>query len=98
MKAMIEAALAGVKDPELHEPITELGLIYGVEEESSGVFKIRMTMTTPACPYAAELIEQVLKAVQSVEGVTKARVELVWQPPWSTERMSEEAKFRLGVV
>lgn len=97
MKEKIEAVLNQIVDPELRLPITELGLVYGVTEETPGVWKITMTMTTPACPYAQDLITEVLKKVQAQDGVTKARVELVWQPPWSKDRMSEAAKLKLGV-
>lgn len=97
MKDRIEAVLGQVVDPELRLPITDLGLVYGVAEEEPGIWQITMTMTTPACPYAQDLITEVLKKVQALKGVTKARVELVWQPPWSKDRMSESAKLKLGV-
>lgn len=91
---MLEA-LRKCVDPEIGENLVDLGLIYGVDVKG-GAVKVRMTLTTPGCPMHAFLVKQAEEAVKKVEGVKKAEVELVWDPPWTPERMSETAKKRLG--
>jgi metal-sulfur cluster biosynthetic enzyme len=76
--------------------IWELGLIYGVVVSPRGEVDVRMTLTAPACPAAGMLPPEVEQKVQQVAGVSAARVELVWDPPWTPERMSEAARLELG--
>ncbi len=94
----IVEALKTIFDPEIPVNIVELGLIYGVEvDKDTGNVDIEMTLTTPACPVAGTLPGEVETKVKTVEGVNEVVVELVWDPPWSMERLSEAAKLTLGV-
>jgi len=93
----IEAALKRVYDPEIPVDIWELGLIYDVFVTADGVAAIKMTLTAPACPAAQILPGQVEQAAKSVAGVTDAKVEIVWEPAWSKDRMSDAAKLQLGL-
>jgi FeS assembly SUF system protein len=86
-----------VYDPEIPVNIYDLGLIYGVEVTPEGRADVRMTLTSPACPAAQSLPPEVEQKAASVPGITEARVEVVWDPPWGMEMMSEEAKLELGV-
>jgi len=88
-------ALRSVIDPEIGLNIVELGLIYGVHVEKDKI-KIRMTLTAPACPLASFIVQQAREKVESVPGVESVEVELVFDPPWTPERLSEEAKKKLG--
>jgi FeS assembly SUF system protein len=94
---LVIKALSGVFDPEIPVNIYELGLIYGVIIEASGAVGIRMTLTAPACPAAQFLPAQVKEKVAAVPGVTDARVDVVWDPPWDRDRMSEAARLQLGM-
>jgi FeS assembly SUF system protein len=94
---LIQAALKKVYDPEIPVDVWELGLIYDVFVTAGGVAGIRMTLTAPACPAAQILPGQVEAAAASVEGVTGAKVEIVWEPGWTKDRMSEAAKLQLGI-
>lgn len=87
--------LRGIFDPELQYNIVDLGLIYDLKIEGS-VAKVKMTLTTPACPYGPMLIEQVRLLLPTIQGIKEARIELVWEPPWSPQRMTEEARLELG--
>src|SRR5215510_8171591 len=93
----IQAALKTVYDPEIPVDIWELGLIYDVFVTASGVAAIRMTLTAPACPAAQILPGQVEQAAKSVDGVTDAKVDVVWEPGWTKDRMSDVAKLQLGI-
>src|SRR5579884_1916735 len=84
-------------DPEIPANIYDMGLIYGVEIEPSGAAHIRMTLTSPACPVAGSLPPEVQAKVQGVPGVASAKVDVVWEPPWSPDMMSETAKLELGM-
>jgi metal-sulfur cluster biosynthetic enzyme len=88
-------ALSNVIDPELGLDFVELGLIYGVEIEGGGV-KVTFTLTTPGCPIGPQVTEQIEEFVGELEGVRTVECEMVFTPPWSPERMSEDAKFALG--
>ncbi len=98
--ADILKALKSVYDPEIPVDIYELGLIYKVdfeqEGEGAGLVKIDMTLTAPGCPVAGEMPIWVENAVAEVEGVKKVTVDMVFDPAWTPERMSEEAKLELG--
>jgi FeS assembly SUF system protein len=93
----IQAALKKVYDPEIPVDIYELGLIYDLFVTADGVAAIKMTLTAPACPAAQILPGQVGEAAKSVAGVTDAKVDVVWEPPWTKDRMSDVAKLQLGM-
>ncbi len=96
LKEAVIAALKTVYDPEIPVDIYELGLIYELEVEASGSVSIQMTLTSPACPVAESLPGDVEARVRAAEGVTDVVVDLVWNPPWGMERMSEAARLQLG--
>lgn len=96
VRARIFAALKTVYDPEIPVDIYELGLIYEVELSERGIAAVKMTLTSPACPVAGTLPGEVESKVRSVDGVRDCAVELVWDPPWDKEMMSEAAKVTLG--
>ena len=93
----IQAALKTVYDPEIPVDIWELGLIYDVFVTAEGVAAIRMTLTAPGCPAAQILPGQVGAAAKTVAGVTDAKVDVVWEPGWTKDRMSDAAKLQLGM-
>ena len=93
----IHAALKKVYDPEIPVDILELGLIYDVFVTADGVAAIRMTLTAPGCPAAQILPGQVADAARGVDGVTDAKVDVVWEPGWTKDRMSDAAKLQLGL-
>jgi len=93
----IIAALSKVFDPEIPVNIYELGLVYDIVVDEASVVGIRMTLTAPACPAAQFLPEQVKNAVAAVPEVTEVIVDVVWEPSWTRERMSEAAKLQLGL-
>jgi FeS assembly SUF system protein len=97
LRPAIQAALKTVYDPEIPVDIWELGLIYDVFVTSDGVAAIKMTLTAPACPAAQVLPGQVAAVVKNVPGVTDARVDVVWEPGWTKDRMSDAAKLQLGM-
>ena len=88
-------ALRGVIDPEVGLSIVDLGLVYGVEI-ADGRVDVRVTMTTPACPLGDQITRDIEERVGAVAGVAAAHAELVWDPPWSPDRMSVHAKEMLG--
>lgn len=97
IKTGVVETLKTVYDPEIPVDIYELGLIYDVEvDEESGVF-VRMTLTSPMCPVAETLPPEVEAKVRSVPGVTDVKLDLVWDPPWHPDMMSETAKLELGM-
>ena len=93
----IVAALKTVFDPEIPADIYELGLIYKVEINDERAVDVTMTLTTPNCPAAGELPTQVENAVASVPGVGVVNINLVWEPAWSPDRMSDEARLVLNM-
>jgi FeS assembly SUF system protein len=97
LKPAILDAIRTVFDPEIPVNILELGLIYDVLVDGNGVAGIRMTLTAPGCPAAQSLPVEVARKVKAVEGVTDARVDVVWDPPWTKDRMSDAAKLQLGM-
>jgi FeS assembly SUF system protein len=97
LRPQILDALATVYDPEIPVNITELGLIYDVLVDAEAKVGIRMTLTAPACPAAQILPGEVRDKAAKVPGVTEAKVEVVWDPPWTKDRMSEAAKLQLGL-
>jgi FeS assembly SUF system protein len=93
----IVAALKTVFDPEIPADIYELGLIYKIDVADDRMVTVDMTLTTPNCPSAAELPIMVENAVASVPGVSGAKVNVVWDPPWDQSRMSDEARLTLNM-
>src|SRR5215217_938067 len=91
----VEDALANVIDPELGLDFVELGLIYGVDIDGPKVH-VTYTLTTPACPIGPQVAEQIEEFVGELEGVEDVTSSMVFQPPWSPDKMSEDAKFALG--
>ena len=91
-------SLRSVFDPEIPVNVYELGLIYDVTVDDDGRACIRMTLTSPMCPVAELLPPEVEAKARGVPGVTSVELELVWEPPWSLERMSEAARLDLGMV
>ena len=98
LKLNIIEALKVVYDPEIPVNIYDLGLIYNIDINPQGVVKIEMTLTTPGCPVAQTFPSMVENVVNNVPGVVSASVELVWDPPWTTEKMSEAAKLQLNML
>jgi FeS assembly SUF system protein len=92
----IVSALKTVYDPEIPADIYELGLIYKIDIEDDRSVKIKMTLTAPGCPVAGEMPGWVQNAVGAVEGVSDVEVDMVFDPPWSPDRMSEEAQVAVG--
>jgi FeS assembly SUF system protein len=97
LKDKIIKALKEIYDPEIPVDIYELGLIYDIEIADDASVIIRMTLTSPACPVAGSLPPEVEHKTEQVEGVTSAQVEVVWDPPWTPELMSEVARVELNM-
>ncbi len=97
LKPLIVEQLSTVFDPEIPVNIYELGLIYDVAVDARGLAVIQMTLTAPGCPAAITLPAEVQGKVKAIEGVSDARVDLVWEPPWDKDRMSDAAKLQLGI-
>lgn len=98
--ALKEAVIAGLKtvfDPEIPVNIYDLGLIYDIAIDDESVVHIQMTLTSPGCPVAQTFPGTVEQAVNQIEGVKDCAVELVWEPPWTNERMTEAARLELGI-
>jgi FeS assembly SUF system protein len=97
LRPAIVEAISTVFDPEIPVNIWELGLIYQIEVDASGVAVITMTLTAPGCPAAQSLPVEVASKVKAVAGVSDAKVDVVWEPGWTKDRMSEAAKLQLGL-
>ncbi|MFT4601126.1 MAG: FeS assembly SUF system protein [Arenicella sp.] len=98
MEDLIIAALKEIFDPEIPVDIFELGLIYEVKIKQGGIVDIDMTLTSPNCPVAESLPVDVKNKVETVEGVEEATVNIVFDPPWDKDMMSEEAQLELGFL
>lgn len=85
-------------DPEIPVNIYEMGLIYDIQIDDDYQVRVKMTLTSPGCPVAGTLPGEVQEKVKSVEGISSAKVEVVWDPPWNPDMMSEEAKLELGFM
>ena len=96
LESNVIEAIRQCYDPEIPVNIYDLGLIYGVDVQPSGEVDVRMTLTSPMCPVAGTLPPEVEQRVREVPGVTDAKVEVVWDPPWNPDMMSEAAKLDLG--
>ena len=90
--------LKSIYDPEIPLNVYDLGLIYGVEVQDDGDVEIKMTLTAPACPVAGQIVKDVATKVGAIDTVRKAHVKLVWDPPWTKERMSDDALLELGLL
>ena len=98
LQATVVEALKSIYDPEIPVDIYELGLIYDIIVDADKRVLINMTLTSPACPSAQQIPSEVRWKVKAIPGVTDAFVEIVWEPPWDKERMSEAAKLSLGFL
>jgi FeS assembly SUF system protein len=98
LREPIIAQLRTVYDPEIPVNLYDLGLIYRIDIADNGDVKIDMTLTAPACPVAGMMPRMVEEAVSKTEGVGEVQVELVWDPPWGPDKMSDEARLELGMM
>ncbi len=98
LEELVVETLRTCFDPEIPVNIYDLGLIYEVKALEDGVVKLRMTLTSPNCPVAGYLPGEVEGKVRGIPGVADVQFELVWDPPWNTGMMSEEAKLQLGMM
>jgi metal-sulfur cluster biosynthetic enzyme len=94
-EAILEA-LRTVKDPELNVNVVDLGLVYTIQSRDDEI-DVEMTLTTPACPAGPEILRNAVSALERLEGVSKANVKLVMNPPWSPDRMTDAARDELGI-
>lgn len=97
MQPQIVEALSTIFDPEIPVNIYELGLIYEIAVDSDNAVGIRMTLTAPGCPAAQSLPVEVVNKLKQLPGITDAHVDIVWDPPWDKDRMSDAAKLQLGM-
>jgi FeS assembly SUF system protein len=97
LESKIVDVLRTCYDPEIPVNIHELGLVYGIDIDPEGAVNIKMTLTSPACPVAGSLPPEIENKVSRIEGVTSARVEVVWDPPWTPDKMTEAARLQLGM-
>jgi metal-sulfur cluster biosynthetic enzyme len=93
---LVMTAIRQVIDPELHYNIVDLGLIYEVRPKAEKVVEIDMTLTSPGCPFGPMLIHQVKEVVGEL-GASEVNLEIVWEPPWGLDKMTDEAKIDLGI-
>ncbi len=98
LRERVIEALRQIHDPEIPINIYDLGLIYGLDIDDMGRVAIRMTLTAPGCPVAQTIPAQVEDAVEAVDGVSRAHVELVWEPRWDKSRLNEAARLQLGLI
>lgn len=91
------AALKTVLDPELNVNIVDLGLVYTVQTKDVGEVDVEMTLTSPACPAGPQILRDAVTAIEKMDGVSKANVRLVMNPPWSQDRMTDAARDELGI-
>ena len=98
LQEAVITALREIYDPEIPVNIYDLGLIYNVEVDGEGSAVVTMTLTTPHCPVAESMPQEVELRVESVPGIRDAEVNLVWDPPWSPENMSDEARLEMGML
>ena len=97
LKPEVVDAISGVFDPEIPVNVYDLGLIYDIVIDAEAVVHVTMTLTSPMCPSAQQLPADVQARVRAVAGVADARVEIVWEPPWTAELMSDVARLQLGL-
>lgn len=97
IRTLVIETLKTVYDPEIPVDIYELGLVYNIDVSPEGKVDIRMTLTSPGCPVAESLPREVELKTASIEGVSEVRIDLVWEPPWTLDRMSEAARLELNL-
>jgi FeS assembly SUF system protein len=97
LQPQIVEVLSTIFDPEIPVNIYELGLIYEIAVDSDNAVGVRMTLTAPGCPAAQSLPVEVVTKLKQLPGITDARVDIVWDPPWDKDRMSDAAKLQLGM-
>ena len=97
MQSQIVEVLSTIFDPEIPVNIYELGLIYEIAVDSDNAVGVRMTLTAPGCPAAQSLPVEVVTKLKQLPGITDAHVDIVWDPPWDKDRMSDAAKLQLGM-
>jgi len=97
MQPQIVEVLSTIFDPEIPVNIYELGLIYEIAVDSDNAVGVRMTLTAPGCPAAQSLPVEVVNKLKQLPGITDAHVDIVWDPPWDKDRMSDAAKLQLGM-
>lgn len=93
----VRRSLRGVKDPELNLNIMDLGLVYDVAVDEAGGVDVKMTLTSPGCPAGPEIMTEAEQAIRGLDGVTDARIELVWEPYWTPERIDPRVRAFLGL-
>ncbi|MDR1672753.1 MAG: iron-sulfur cluster assembly protein [Bacteroidales bacterium] len=98
LETKIVAALKSVYDPEIPVNIYDLGLIYNIHADDNNNVLVTMTLTAPNCPIADDIVRQAKEAVESIEEVRDVKIELVFDPPWSKDMISEEAMLELGLL
>lgn len=98
LKTSVIEMLRTIYDPEIPVNIYDLGLVYALDISTKGAVHVRMTLTAPNCPVAQSFPATVQQALLCVPGVSEVEVELVWEPPWNRERMSEAARLQLGMM
>jgi len=98
LKPRVIDAISTVFDPEIPVNIYELGLVYDIAIAADGVVCVTMTLTSPACPSAQQIPEEVLRKVRAIPGVSDASVDVVWDPPWTMDSMSDVARLQLGLM
>ena len=98
LKEQIIAELKQIYDPEIPVNIYDLGLFYDIKVENNNIAKVKMTLTSPNCPVAETLPKEVEDGIMQVEGIDKVDLDLVWDPPWDKDMMSEAAKLELNLV
>ncbi|MBU0472341.1 MAG: DUF59 domain-containing protein [Nanoarchaeota archaeon] len=96
-KEEVMKALEKVMDPEIGLNIVDLGLIYDVDVGMDGLVQINMTLTSPGCPIAPQLMTEVEERVTKIKGVKRTKVEFVFDPPWTPDKMSASARMKLGI-
>ena len=97
LKEKIIEEIKKIYDPEIPVNIYDLGLIYDIKVEDKNIAKIKMTLTSPNCPVAESLPKEVKDGIMQVEGIENVDLDLVWEPPWDKDRMSEAAKLELNL-
>lgn len=98
LEAQVVGMLQSVYDPEIPVNIYEMGMIYDIALTKPSSVRIKMTLTSPMCPVAGTLPGEVQKKIEDIPGVTSALIDLVWDPPWTPDKMSEAAKLQLGML
>jgi FeS assembly SUF system protein len=97
IRAEVVRVLRTIRDPEIPVNIYDLGLVYAIDIDPSGNVAVRMTLTAPGCPVAHRIVEEVQSKLMDLPIVASSEVELVWEPPWTRDRMTPAAKLQLGL-